>query len=594
MERPSTGAGGPTAGADGRRRNRGKRRPRALAAGAALLLAAPALAQETARISETALGGQAWDESSWASLSADGRHVAFNSAWDGFALADANGEYDVFVKDRATGAVEWISRAADGGAGNAGSSTPSISANGRHVAFSSMASNLAPLDFNGTSDIFVHDRWTGTTERITDALGLDLAANGSSYQPVISADGRFVAYTSLASNLVVGDANATQDVFLHDRIAGTTVRVSLNGIGGDANGGSSAPSISANGRFVAFQSAATNLVAADTNGQMDVFVHDAELGGTERVSVFGAGIQLGGGSHEPSISGDGQRVAFSTTASLGLGIDFNGTFDIAVRDRASATLIPISLTPGGTTGNGPCGRPALSGDGRYVAYDSTADDLVALDTNGGTDVFRARVSAVALGTRRMSVASDGSETFGGSTKPAITEAGQQVAFQSFANDLISGDVGFQDVFVRNLGPDFPAIFCQGKVASNGCVPEMSFAGVPRVSGSEPFHVLGHNFAQGEHGLLVYGTNGRGNLDFHGGKLCVKAPFQRWLPVKQASLIGVTLCSGTLSRNFNARIRSGTDPVLTAGQVVQAQWVARDPGDPFGDALADGLEFTIGN
>src|SRR5205814_1263965 len=197
------------------------------------------------------------------------------------------------------------------------------SADGRFVAFAAWARNLAPGDTNGFGDVFVHDRGTGVTERLSvDGAGTE--ANDTIHQPAISADGRFVAFVSAATNLVPGDTNGLSDVFVHDRRTRRTERVSVDSAGTQADGASASPALSADGRFVAFSSSATNLVPGDTNGQADVFVHDRRTGTTERVSVDSAGTGANGWSERPSISADGRFVAFCSYATNLVPRDTNG------------------------------------------------------------------------------------------------------------------------------------------------------------------------------------------------------------------------------------------------------------------------------
>lgn len=193
--------------------------------------------------------------------------------------------------------------------GNGFSELPSISQNGRYVAFSSWATNLVPGDTNGEKDIFVHDRDTGVTERVSvnsDAI----QGNSDSDVPSISQDGRYVAFQSWANNLVPGDTNGAIDVFVHDRNTGETERVSVGSAGAQGNNHFGGASISQDGQFVAFSSRANNLVPGDTNNTRDVFVHDRDSGQTERVSVDSTGIQGNFISGDPSISQHGRYVAF--------------------------------------------------------------------------------------------------------------------------------------------------------------------------------------------------------------------------------------------------------------------------------------------
>jgi len=204
-----------------------------------------------------------------ASLSADGRYVAFGSNASNLVVGDTNGVTDVFVRDRGTGETTRVSVDSAGVEGNHDSHFPSISADGRYVAFMSLASNLVAGDASGTIwQIFVHDRVTSETTRVSvDSAGVE--ANDQRLEPSISADGRYVYFYSYASNLVVSDANGACDVFVHDRVTGETTRVSVDSAGVEANGGSEQASVSADGRYVTFCSYASNLVVGDTNGFID-------------------------------------------------------------------------------------------------------------------------------------------------------------------------------------------------------------------------------------------------------------------------------------------------------------------------------------
>ncbi|MFO0985006.1 MAG: hypothetical protein U1E76_25295 [Planctomycetota bacterium] len=322
-----------------------------------------------------------------------------------------------------------------GGQGNYESILAAVSANGRFVAFTSLASTLVPGDTNDTADTFVHDMETGETTRVSvDSYGRQ-ADDGSDiyYPPSISADGRFVAFASHATNLVPGDTNERLDIFVHDRQNGETTRVSVDSQGGQSNQYSLQPSISADGRLVAFESAASNLVSGDTNNSDDVFVHDRETGETTRVSVSSQGNQGNSYSVTPALSADGRFVAFGSEASNLIPDDTNGHQDIFVHDCSTGETARASVSSLGEEANLDCVWPSISQDGRLVCFSSGANNLVPNDTNW-FDVF---VHDRETGeTTRVSVSSRGEQADGTSDYPAISADGQIVVFESNSSNLV--------------------------------------------------------------------------------------------------------------------------------------------------------------
>jgi Tol biopolymer transport system component len=344
-----------------------------------------------------------------------------------------------------------VSLAPDHSEANSHSLQTTLSMDGRWLAFASLATNLVDGDTNGNSDVFVLDRRSGTISRVSvGAGGVEAEHGGSSLAPSISADGRFVAFESAAGNLVANDTNRVQDVFVHDRQTGTTVRASVGSGGSEADKDSRAAAISGDGRFVAFQSNATNLVASDTNSTEDVFVFDRQTGSTTRVSVGPGGAQSesAGTSTSPSISGDGRYVAFVSAArnlmSTDTNSDKNGAADVFVHDRQSGTTTNVSVASDGTPANFASERPAMSADGRVVAFDSIASTLVPGDT-GSSDVFVHDLTTKT--TTRVSVAADGSQADASSRSAALSDDGGVVAFESDAKNLVPGDTNSTDVFV---------------------------------------------------------------------------------------------------------------------------------------------------
>jgi len=348
----------------------------------------------TTRINVASDGTQADQSGFSASISSDGTVVAFISGASNLVPPPGPGLWhDAFVKERMTGQTSLVSAASDDTPASEMVEAPSVSADGRYVAFATGSSNLVAGDTNSSYDVFVRDRQTAQTTRVSVATG-GAQGSSSSLMPVISAEGRYVAFASV-SPLVAGDTNNTWDIFVHDRVLGETTRVSVATGGGQSNGGSWYPAISADGRHVAFLSAATNLVAGDTNGTHDIFVHDRLLAETTRVSVSSTGTQANGPSGEPistvgwpaTISGDGRFVAFHSAASNLVAGDTNGVYDVFVHDRQTAQTIRVSSTSSGVQGLSDHLFPSISGNGRYVTFDSDSTGLVPGDTNNVTDVF---------------------------------------------------------------------------------------------------------------------------------------------------------------------------------------------------------------
>ena len=517
-------------------------------AAAVLLLACLGHAQgATARVSVTSTAMQANDESFEATISANGRWVAFSSAADGLVPGDANGLEDVFVHDRQTGQTSWVSAGANDASGLA-----AICGNGRFVVFSSLATNLVVGDTNGAVDVFVHDTWTSQTVRasLTSTGG---QVSGDSYGGIdtISDDGRYVVFMSAATNVVPGDVNGAIDVFVRDLIGSTTSAVSAATGGGLGNGDSEEAAISGDGRHVAFLSDADDLVAGDANGFKDVFVRDLLTGQTRLVSVDSAGVQQNQ-PNEPDAFGE---------------------------------------------------RPALSVDGRYVAFVSHGTNLVVPDGNGTAADVLVRDRDVdadglfdepgAVSTTRVSVSSAGVQADSWCDGPALSGDGRTVAFQGFATNLVPGDTnGLDDVFVRDRLGCSPTVatYCTAKTNSLGCAPSILISGSPSASAGSGCTLSTSNLLGKVVGLYIHTTAGAQAKPFHGGWLCIQTPLRRHPVSSSGGTLGS--CSGVLSEDFNAYIASGADVSLVAGTTVWLQAWSRDPAAPFGDNLSDALWATI--
>lgn len=430
----------------------------------------PAYAQTngiTTRVSVASDGTQANSSSARPAISTEGRYVAFESSASNLVSGDTNGQSDVFAHDRQTGSIIRVSIASNGTQGDGPSFSPAISADGRYVAFISLASNLVNGDTNasdsntnGGYDTFVHDRQTGATTRVSVASD-GTQSNGWSDGPALSADGRYVTFVSYASNLVNGDTNGEPDVFIHDQQAGTTTRVSVASDGAQGSGSNPEPTViyysrtalSADGRYVAFASYFSNLVSGDTNNIHDVFVHDQQTGITTRVSVASDGMQSNAWSASPTISSDGRYVAFESAASNLVSGDTNNIHDVFVHDRQTGITTRVSIASSGAQGDRQSGDPALSAEGRYVTFYSGATNLVSGDTNDKNDIFVHDRQTGA--TTRVSVASDGTQGNDFSGRATISAYGRYVAFVSSASNLVSNDTNnTSDIFVHERNRSF--------------------------------------------------------------------------------------------------------------------------------------------
>lgn len=410
----------------------------ALPAGAAVA-AAPDAPGDIYRVSRSVEGGSPSGDSEAVDTNRNGRRVAFQSDAPDIVADDDNEATDVFVRDRRRDRNILVSAAPDATVSNSQSGSPSISNNGRFVAFDSFSSDLVPGDTNGANDVFVRDLRDGVTVLVSADLNGGPSDAGSG-DPAISPDGRYVAFESVATDLVDGvDTAGTSDIFVRDLVTGSTTIVTVDTAGEAANGGSFSPAISRGGTKVAFWSMASDLVEGDTNGFDDIFVRMLPAGVTERVSVATDGGDSDQLSREPDISADGTRVAFVSRANNLVANDNNGfVIDVFVRDLGAGTTVRASVDAAGKDPGDNSEGPTLNNDGTLVAFHSRARDLVEpRQRDFVQDIFvrDLKASTTQLLTRDV----DGRAPDGHSSWPVITTDGEQVAFESFAEDLVAGD-----------------------------------------------------------------------------------------------------------------------------------------------------------
>lgn len=401
----------------------------------------------TERVSLRADGDQLRRESYAPALSLGARVVAYATRAQRVVPGDDNQRSDVFVRDRRTDVNERVSVATDGTEGDGNSTEPAISRGGRYVAFTSDASTLVAGDTNDDSDVFVHDRVTGVTERVSVSSRGE-QGRFSSYSPSLSADGRFVGFVSESPDLVPGDTGFGLDVFVHDRVTGRTERVSVRSDGQQVDRGTGPDAqLSADGRYVAFESFASEFVPDDTNFSSDVFVHDRETGTTERVSLASSGAEADDSSFNPVLSAHGRFVAFETFAGNLARNDTGQRQDVYVHDRATGRTRWASVGVDGQEVDSGSAEPSISADGGLVAFYSFGVPLVRGDTNDESDVFVRDMGANT--TQRASLARGGAQADDSSFAPALGPGGRHVAYLSWATNLVPGDTNaVADIFVR--------------------------------------------------------------------------------------------------------------------------------------------------
>lgn len=558
-----------------------------------LLAASPlAAAQATTRASVSGTGAQVAGHSEAAVLSSTGRFVAFYSRATLLVPDDTNNIDDVFVRDLALGTIERVSLSTAGVAGNGHSDFPSISADGRYVAFRSAAFNFDPADVDPTQDIYVRDRQLGTTTLVSkDSLGVAAPFGASSY-PAISANGRFVAFESLSKDLVESDTNGVSDVFLHDRLTGSTSRVSLMNVTppppdkNQATAASFQATISGDGRYVAFSSDAGNLIPTDTNSKRDIYVRDTLVGGTFRVGLGPAGVEGNDHSVTPEFSADGTVIVFNSSATNLVAGDTNGQSDVFACVLATGVTERVSVSTAGVQGNQFSHYPDVSDDGRYVAFESGSNTLITGDTNSERDIFvHDRQTHV---TTRASISTGGVQADTGCVTAAIAGDGSVVAWDTEATTLGPGDTNDAlDVYVRDAGGCSGAGgwlgYGAGLAGKGGLVPVLYGDGCPTPGALVTLHV--EQVVGGASGTLFVGL-GPAALPFKGGSLLVA-------PIVLQALIGVGGTAGVAGAGSLTLPALLPPNPLLSGTSLFLQAGFADAAAVHDVSLTQGLKLTIG-
>jgi len=401
--------------------------------------------QKVDRVSESSSGAEANGGNGMPTVSSDGRYVAFTSSATNLVSGDSNGKTDVFLKDTTSGNIELVSISSGGTQGNDIALRPRISDDGRYIVYDSRASNLVAGDINNDWDVFLRDRQGGTTVLVSvDSTGS--WANGDSWKADVSDDGRYVTFESWATDLIASDTNGWEDVFIRDMVTGSTSRIQ-SGLS-QPNGPSFSPTISGTGSRVALNSSASNLITGDTNGLRDVFVWTRTTGSIVRVSVTAQGTQSSASALNGTISDSGEQVVFECNGLVLTDLTPLQN-DIYLRDLVTATTELISLSSSGSQANDIGYDAVVSAGGRYVAWSSDATNLVSGDTNGVQDIFlRDRHLATTI---RVSESASGVQANDSSFSVAISSDGVHVSYASWASNLVTSDTNqADDVFLYEV------------------------------------------------------------------------------------------------------------------------------------------------
>ena len=539
-----------------------------------VVFAASATAQSTTRETVDARGFEVVSGGFDSKITPDGRFVVFASVDPNLVQGDTNANTDIFRRDRSTGEVVLVSRSTSGLQGSSFCAEADVSADGRYVVFQTQSPEfMSEGDLD--QDVFVRDITAGTLRCVSNT-------SGSSLHPSISADGRYVAFASTSASLVAGDTNNAFDIFVYDLQTSQTTRVSVASNGAQADSHSYHTAISGDGRFVAFESVATNLVAGPPPpGSQQIYVHDVLTGATELVSQAPGGAAQAGYYSLPSISADGRFVTL-------LGQATSGINSVLERDRlAGQSLVVVQATPGTHTG----GPVPLSADGRYVAFVTDDSTLHPSALPGATCLYVRDMQNGAYASVAIKV--DGTPNSG--ERAAMSDDGRYVTFTSSANNLVIGDTHANtEVFVRDMtASGLPKIstYCEGKINSLNCTPKISASGRATVSGATTLLITATKLINQSNGLLFWGLGAQAT-PFQGGTMCVSAPRQR-TPVQNSggSSTGVD-CSGRYSFDFDANYIAAHG--LSAGMFVHGQYYQRDVGlsAPDNVGLSNAIKFPI--
>ena len=570
----------------------------ALLALASTILASQSVAQTTTRVQGP--GGRQMNTGARVLHFTPDERLALVLVQDGFLPGDGNGWLELAWLDRWTGQMTQAVPIPGGGSIDGDIWDAGISANGRYVVFATEATNLGPADTNGATDAYRLDRVTGQVVRVS--LGLagvepDISSSsGSLSSGGTSNDGRLAVFTSEASNLGLGPVLG-QQIYLRDLQTGSLslISVALNGLPGD--NWSDQPRISADGRYVAFLSQSSDLVVGDTNQFQDVFLRDRQNGTTVRLNLDPNGGEADADAYYGlDMTPDATRIVFDSYAT-NLVPGLSGNNEIFLIDVPTNSINVLSLSTLGVHSDGASYQPTISDDGRWVAFYSNATTLDPLDIDTTDDAF---LRDLQFGvTTLVSRASNGDQ---GQPPPftgeylgpvALSPTGSLVAFETNLQGLVAGDTNDFDCLVRDTASSVLPIesYCTAKVNSLGCLPAITTGGEPHVGGAfDNFFLSAHNVRSNQVGLLLW-ANGSGSVPFFGGTLCLGGTIRRTPGQNSGGPAGPADCTGSYSFHFSQAYMASKS--ITAGTTLHGQFWSRDQGFPAPNnvGLTEAIRFT---
>ncbi len=536
-------------------------------------------AQTTERLNLSG-GAEANDRSINPECSVDGRFVVWQTLASNVVPGDTNGTWDVFLLDRQTGVTELVSRTSQGTPANGFSVEPSISDNGRYVAFRASAPDLVP----GTNaGLYLYDR---ILKNVVLASPSSSHATTISKNPALSRTGRYVVF-SCDRPLIAADTNARDDVYRYDRVTDSVELVSRDINSVQSTQDSLSASVSEDGRFVVFETLSSTWGAAFT-GTRHIWRKDMLSGALECISTDSLGNPAVGLSRNPVLAADGSWAAFETVASNLVIV--NGAQQIVAKNLVTGETRQVTLNDAGQPANNYSYEPEISADGRFVKFRSAANNFHMGGTNAYYSLF---MRDLRLGiTRKVSLTAAGLSNDEDCDVGDVSVTGRFIVFSSKSTSLVAGDTNaFEDIFLRDRFGDGTYTYGWSPQQSIGCLPYIEALGTPSASAGSGFDINLVNVRGAVPGILIYSKSGPTAIPVFGSNLYVAAPTIRTSVQVSSGTVGQ--CNGSFSFDFNSHVAGGSDGGLGSGTPVWAQYWSRDVGSSGGSHLSDALAFVLG-